>query len=107
MGLTEQVIGLRAVPDYAGRARQQSLDQIWGATLNGKSGVILGYDRGNAALSFQGPVNVVQNVAAALNAHGSAAGIYKPQLEFKDAAGGNPNLDPFRRLMYARMVANQ
>lgn len=103
VGMTEQFIGVRAAPDVNNRRRLFAWMRRFGQDMSGQSGdVIYGYDRGNAAHSFNGPVALSPNPGAAVNAPQGEMGIYKTQGEFQDFVSSDPGLDPYYRNLWLR-----
>ena len=104
IGATVPVVGLKAAPDANNLRRLSSWMRRYGADMDGSGDlVVMGYDRGNAAHSFNGPVRVVPSPTAAINATVSAAGVYTPYGVFQDSVSGNPALDPYQRMLWDRM----
>jgi hypothetical protein len=100
----EQVIGLQAAPDYANRARLSSWMARYAADMAGAAeDSVVGYDLGDHAHSFNGPVALVPDPTKAINATASGAGVYRPTAEFQNGASQNPDLDPYNRVLWARM----
>lgn len=94
-----------AVPDHVNIARAAAVARGTARPLKGLSGVV-GYDRGDAAHSFNGPIPAAQNVDRAYgkiaasddNIHYRAPGMH-------DAALANTPLGTVARVQYERMLA--
>ena len=101
----EQYIGLRAAPDTVNRGRLAGLMRRYARDMDG-TGVpaVMGYDAGDAAHSFSGPVALVPSPTKAINATvDNRKGIYRPTAEFQNGVSQNPGLDPYSRTLWARM----
>jgi len=107
IGNVQPTIGLSAAPDYATRGRLGSLMRRYGEDMAGGDGPagrgIVGYDRGDPAHSFAGPVARVASPTRSIAEIASAGGIYTPVAEFQNGVSSDPTLDPYNRLLYARM----
>jgi len=104
LGRTMQTVGLAAAPDVDNERRLSAWMRRYGQDMNGSATTdIIGYDRGDAVHSFNGPVAMVHSPTAAINATASRAGIYRPSMEVQDSICQNPELDPYQRLLWARM----
>lgn len=104
IGQTMLRIGLQAAPDVNNRRRLFSWLRRYSDDMNGASGGVVGYDRGDAVHSFNGPVALVPSPERATYfATSSEAGVYKPRGEFQNSISVDPGLDPFHRNMYARL----
>jgi len=97
-----QTTGLAAAEDAAPLHRLGGLMRNYAAGLDGTAVGVRGYDRGNSATTFQGPVTLVPTAAAAVNGVSSPAGVYKPGGEFQDSLSNNPELDPYSRALWYR-----
>lgn len=104
IGVTELRIGLQAAPDVNNRRRLFGWLRRYGDDMTGASGGVVGYDRGDAVHSFNGPVALVPSPEKAVYfATSSQSGVYTPRGEFQNSISANPDLDPFHRAMYARL----
>lgn len=106
IGQTVQVVGVVAAPDLDNIRRLSALMGRAAADMDGTAGPgqVVGYDRGDAAHSFNGPVTLVPSPTSAINGTSSPGGIYRPTPEFQNGASQNPGLDPYNRALFARMV---
>ena len=108
IGNVQPVIGLAAAPDYATRGRLAEVMGRYGEDMAGGYGPdgrgIVGYDRGDPAHSFTGPVARAANPTRSIAAVASPHGVYAPVAEFQNSISSDPSLDPYAQLLYARMV---
>lgn len=104
VGAVQPVLGLQAAPDTNNRRRLSAWMARYAADMSGESGGIVGADLGDGTRSFSGPVKLVPDPRRATNGVISGAGIYRPVTEYQQALGDNPQLDPFRRLLWARVA---
>lgn len=108
IGNTRPVIGLAASPDYATLGRLDAILNRYGQDMAGGYGPagrgVVGYDRGDPAHSFAGPVARVASPTKSIAQIASAGGVYTPVAEFQNGVSSDPSLDPYAQLLYARMV---
>lgn len=104
IGAVQPRIGLGAAPDVNNRRRLFAWMRRANADMSGASGGVIGYDRGDAMHSFNGPVTLVPSPERAVYlGTSSEQGVYRPRGEFQNSISTDPGLDPFHRNMYARL----
>ena len=97
-------VGLAAAPDTANLNRLAALNAAIGRGLNGGNGNVVGYDKGDPAYTFNGPVAAAPSVARAIGKVAAGPGnIYLPTPGFSEAVSTNPDLDPYNAALLARM----
>lgn len=101
----ETYTAVRATPDAVNIARVTALQARAARPMQGISaGQVVGYDRGDPAHSFTGPVAAANDPAAAMaGTITPAANIYQPQATYQDLAITNPQLAPLAAAQLARM----
>jgi hypothetical protein len=111
IGNVQPVVGLAAAPDRVTLGRLRALLSRFGADMAGGDGPagrgIIGYDRGDPAHSFAGPVARVASPTRSIASVASPAGVYTPVAEFQNGISADPALDPYSRLLWARMRSAQ
>lgn len=97
-------LGLAAAPDTANLDRLAALQAAIGRGLNGGDGCVVGYDKGNPAYTFTGPVAATPSVARAIGSVSAGPGnVYLPTPGFSESVSTNPDLDPYNAALLARM----
>lgn len=103
IGQTMTQTVLVAAPDTIGVATMAGLLGSATRNLDGTADVIVGYDKGDAAHSFNGPVAIAPSPTKAVNAVASAqSGVYKTTPVTQDQPSTNSGLDPYERALWNR-----
>jgi len=94
-----------ARPDTAVIGRLDALTGRIGASLAGRTGTVIGADRGDPTRSLTGPVRgVIDGVSTSMAEITSGPGSHPLGVpDYADSASTNPALDPYRSLLWDRM----
>lgn len=90
------------LPDYAAIGRQAALVALYADGMNGQQADVIGYDRGDPAHTFKGPVPAVTG-AALSSAPVKGRVVYAPLQNLHNAPPSDPSLFPYLDAAAARL----
>lgn len=95
-----------ANPDYANIKRQRAIFLQTGKQLQGQSGTVVGYDRGDPENSFRTVLQSASLPSIAMAAIGRPADAIRmaPTPEVTDLVMSNPDLDGYQALLWNRIA---
>lgn len=93
-----------ADPDWATIERDRSLRRIIGRGLQGGAGIVVDYDRGDPAHSFERVVQPFHDPTAAANRIGMRDGVLLTQSEVSDWGSTNETLTAYEQAQLARIA---
>lgn len=101
-----RVVALEAVPDYATIHHSRALNYSIGLGLQGHTGQVIGYDRGDPATSLNAVMPPQSNptLAMAHVGHLSDALSTAPPAEITDIVMTDPALDTYQEMLWNRIT---
>lgn len=93
-----------AAPDEVNERRERALRRIIGRGLQGHSGTVIGYDRGDPENSITAVMAPVHNPTAAMARIGMRDGLLLDQAVVQDQATNDPELSAYESAMFMRIA---